>query len=570
MPKYQLSDPKGGTFEFTSDKELSRDDLLRKADHLFNRPSPTLRTDAGEPEPGSDISLVRSAFREAPAIAGASLLPEAVPLAGPASMAARAGLSVAGEMMGATIGNVGTDAAPPSGFESAARGALAGGTQVAVDAAGKLLFTQLGQEEVGNALRVISGTRGIPRALTPEMAAGEQKLSGQLIKDGLPGAYGKIKKETRRMFAVERNFGRAVPPRPMPDNVVKSAQDALDALGPPGQSLVPEIESRARKVLDRIIDRGTPKATKSKVLDLEGNPNVSTTPPKPVTYNELLSWESDLREVLPQFQGRMHPNTESKGTLQNIYERIQRELDSMGRGLPVQKARQNAKDFFRTTVAPFRDAADSIAKDSVGPSDITDTLTRDPDRFLALMPHLTPDTQRVVRSSWFNSAIQRSTNRDLGSFSTDEFLKHWNSLSPLVQRQLSGSNGGAITDLMQEANRLSRKSAMISTATRVGGTGAAGVSMYQGLRELNDGNIEKGTALLFGGAVAPLVLPTMLADRRTIQLWRQGLRVPAGTNIARRFGSQIAQTLSHAIGAYTALTEPQGAQELTPALPPGS
>lgn len=559
---YELVDPKSGaTYEFESPTELDGDQLLRMKDRYF-APAVAVPTESalpeGGPAPGSAVDVARTVgktvLREAPAVALSAALPGAAPLiqggvATGGRMAARAGLAIAGDAIGRTIGQGAVDGTVPGASETIGGGLTSGLTQFAFDAAGRALFTPAGKTIL--AQQLTGATQfGVAHPLT-------ETAAGQLVKDVLPRVNATVNKTNRRFYAAVRAAGKGIPAAPQPTAMTKLARDIRDGLPAPDQTVIADQYAGIRKVLDRVIERGEPKAVKSSIFDAEGNAITSMVPAKPATFSDLLRDERELREELGKFQDRFNPNTIEGGILSRLSESLHGEIVKRAKGTPAEAAMIAATQNFKQNVAPFREGLNAVMKDQYGPTDVIDVYARAgrPDRLAALYKQLPAAERNQFSAAWFKRASENAMDPQTGVFNPATFLKEWNSLGVPAQRILAQGQHADVVAIANRLGTLQRRADMISTVGKYAGGAASIGGIYAGLKALNDGEISRATAY-FSGAAAPWVMPALLSDPRAVRFLAQGLRAPDRSRLAVRYGRQLAQTVSHVAAAAGQITAP--------------
>lgn len=560
MPTYELVDEKGGgTFQFDSPRELSNDELLKMKDRYFaqaDAPPTESELPPGGPEPGSAVSVGRSVIRNAPAIALSAALPEvAGPLIGaggvPASagvLAARAGLAGVGGAIGQTAGSLALGEPPPSGMQTGGDAVTSAVTQFMFDAAGKALFTKSGKVLLAERL-ADAGTFG--QGLVPEAAG------GRIIKDVLPKIDRTVTKTSNRFYAKVRAFGRQIPARPQPDAITKTANDLLAGLPVQTDQAVPDQLARVRKVLQRISDRGAPQTQKSSILGPNGQPVVSTTQPRPTTFNDLLRDHRELQEELGKYQDRFHPNTVEGGIFKRLSDSVYGEIIKRAKGSPAEQAMVEAAANFRHNVVPFREGFNAAMTDAIGPSDVIDVYARAgrPDRLASLYKQLPDVEKQQFSAAWFTKTMQESFDQTSHVFQPEEFLRRWKNLGVDSQRIITQGRATQIDGLVGRLATLQRRADLVAKTAKFTGAAATVGALGTALHSFANGNVSDGFAYLVGSA-APFILPQILADPRMVKFANEGMQAPQGSKIAVRYGKQIAQTLSHTMAALTKLTEP--------------
>lgn len=564
MADYEISgtDPKTGevaTYQFSAPNELSNEQLLRMRDRYFAKDQ-AVPTESALPTDGTQgstgLAIARTVAREAPAVLGATLAPEAVPLVegGVATlgrMGARAGLAAAGDAVGRTAGEAALPATPgeqPAG--GIAGPALAAGAQFMFDGAGKALFTPSGKQVL--ATRLTEATRFGQPAIQTETAA------GRIVKDALPRVNNTVNKASRNLYAKVRYFGRGIPDAPQPNTVTQMASDLLDGLAKPADMMVPDQLARTRQILERIKKRGQTTTTASKtVLDKGGEPLVTTSSPKPVKFTDLLRDQRELQEELGKYQDRFNPNSTEGGIMNKLSTAVHGEIIRRAKGTPAEAAMIAATDNFRYNVVPFREGFRAAMTDAIGPADVIDVYARAgrPDRLHALYKQLPDYERQQFSSAWFTKHIGESMDQTTGVFDPAQFLGRWKELGVRSQGIVVQGEGRRIGEVIDQLARLQRKADMVASAKKYGtGTAVLG-ALYASIHAANNGEVSKAAAYL-SGAAAPFILPQLLASPRMVKFLNEGMKAPEGSKVAARYGRMIAQTLTHTVGALTQLTEP--------------
>lgn len=572
MPfEYTVSDPRNGkSFTFNSPEQLSPDQQQRAIDKYIGTPQPPSpdanpgATDPGTPDAGSALDTARNVgsaiVRNAPGVALSAALPEAVAmpavgsgaLAVAKAMAARAGLSVIGQEIGQTFGTVATEKRMPTGTEAVVGGVLAGAPQIAIDAGGRAIFTPEASQALADQLH--QTTR-----FTGAKAGEDLTLAGYHIKKVLPQANRTLNLEVARRYQAADAAAATANVAPIPAKTapfVSAVQKAYDELGPAAASLAGGPESQARSVLQKILDRTTPAAKQSTVLNPQGQPYTQATQPPPLTYTDLSKMQRQLRRILPSFENRLNLPYDPS-IIRNVYDQIDRAQQGMIAGTPAASKLIEAKRFFADEVPLFRKGLDGAISGSVEPSQVIDNmvLAKKQDSLAALYKNLDPETKNIISTSWFTKTMEKARDTGTGVYDPNVLLKEWDALGPKAQATLSQGRATQIRDIFDRLGTESRASGFV----RGGASVTSGVGVVYGITKAADafanGDPKKGFEYLAGSAALPYVLPHLLANKDMTTFLARGLKTPSGTNIAYRNGRLIAQTLrataAEVIGAGT-------------------
>lgn len=514
-----------------------------------------------------------------------------------------------------------TEGRLPTAGEVATEAVVSGVPELAIGAGGKLLYSLRGksklaetlgeevsragkevtlageqasqavrqQQEVGPALRATSGL-GFGRTAEEQFAV--EGAVGNLLKRAHPRIAANIRKDTQRLYQIEKSLGENVPATPPSNKIVESAQDAKDVLE--HEDLTPEQKSRVVKVLDRIIDRGSPGTIKgspavpSRLVDAQGNPLPgipagpdTLKPAAKMTYNDYLKWESDLREVAPRgFINKVHPDTQSKGVLSNIQYYISQELDNMATKSPaLANARRSAKDFFRSEVIPDREMVDAIGSDKYGPNDVVQMIVTSgrSDILKRFLARATPVEQQATKAAFFSQKLREATDAT-GQLDAATFLKSWRRIrraNPENIQLLSGAGrqGNQVAELITQLEkgmkeeqlrtgqvkiaqgRLESAQGKLATEQQRSSErlrlGFVGGTVVDGLIDLKNGHIVRGFSTIAMAPIANAYFSSTLTRPQFVNMWLNALKSPKGSRLALRFGRLLAQDVAHAFEAVS-------------------
>lgn len=542
-------------------------------------------------------------------------------LAGPgAGLATRAGLAGGGALVGRVMQRVLSGEQPPAGRETAellASGAagegLASGTlglmrrvfgvsghMAAGDVANRAAAERLGidylpadvnpgtagmQGEVGrtatgeNVMREGLARRGQQTAAAAERVVLQPmggrilpSAAGEGITDLAKPALRQLKTQGRGLYQTAEAAARHLHlETPVPATVTTTAAEVLDQLD---EGLPAAQAGRARRILEQLVERAEPtpgqvaRTVTSPIVGPGGQPLTTTipgtapTPPRPMTFDELIAMKRDLNEVLPTYERRGFARDFSTGALERLNGQLDDLIDQTARGTRVEPLWAQARDFWRDEVVPLRKVVEKVAPRT--DDEVLDLMVRArrPERLRVLFGQLETTPEGIeaangLRAAWWTRALDEATNAETGALDPARFMSRWDRLGPEVQPYLIGGRQAEVGELLNVIGGQARGQAIganppqtARSLLRAGQTAAALKSGYDALTTSDPR--ERAHDLLGGAALlgAPYAASRFMTSGPGRQFLTGGLpAVPGGSALVRLLTQALGQGVASSTGA---------------------